>query len=166
MVDKKSPSPLSHTFTDYSSSCTLHGFSYLTVPSKCDRFVWFIFILLTLSFALISSYLAYSDWCSQPVITSLKTTNRDITTLPYPAVTVCSQGYDMSQLTEALERDFEKWLKEKGITRKRRTAVDDTVENKGTSSPARGKRSSKSKEALKEEYYKVTNKAWLYYSFI
>ena len=149
--EKKSPSPLSRTFTDYSSSCTLHGFSYLTVPSKCDRFVWLIFILLTLSFALISSYLAYTDWCSQPVITSLKTTNRDITTLPYPAVTVCSQGYDMSQLTEALNRDFKKWITNKLKGRKKR----DVDENEGIQEEASRNRRSSSSSNWRDTYFKV-----------
>ena len=59
--------------------------------------------------ATFSSTRSYSDWQSDQVITTLKTTARPVTDLAFPTVTVCAAGLHMENVKTVLERNFNDW---------------------------------------------------------
>ena len=59
--------------------------------------------------ATFSSTRSYSDWQSDQVITTLKTTAKPVTDLSFPTVTVCAAGLHMENVKTVLERNFNDW---------------------------------------------------------
>ena len=59
--------------------------------------------------ATFSSTRSYSDWQSDQVITTLKTTAKPVTDLAFPTVTVCAAGLHMENVKNVLERSFNDW---------------------------------------------------------
>ena len=52
---------------------------------------------------------SYTDWQSDQVITTLKTTARPVTDLSFPTVTICAAGLHMENVKTVLERNFNDW---------------------------------------------------------
>ena len=52
---------------------------------------------------------SYSDWQSDQVITTLKTTAKPVTDLAFPTVTICAAGLHMENVKTVLERNFNDW---------------------------------------------------------
>ena len=63
-----------------------------------------------------STYISYKDWKDNPIITTVNTTAYPIEDIDYPAITICSQGASNDVMDGVLFRQFENWLKSKGIT--------------------------------------------------
>jgi hypothetical protein len=49
----------------------------------------------------------YIDWDENPVLTTVETSALDVKEIPFPAVTICSNGYYQPGILNAL---LEKWL--------------------------------------------------------
>ena len=67
-------------------------------------------------FSIYSTYISYKDWKDNPIITTVNTTAYPIEDIDYPAITICSQGASKDVMDGVLLRQFEDWLKSKGIT--------------------------------------------------
>ena len=68
-----------------------------------------------LSLAAYWSVTAYGNWQESLVVTTLKDPAKSVSSLPFPAVTICTSGLDM----DAVMKDFKTWMKDEG-----RTSVD------------------------------------------
>ena len=52
---------------------------------------------------------SYTEWQSDQVITTLKSTARPVTDLAFPTVTICAAGLHMENVKTVLERNFNDW---------------------------------------------------------
>ena len=99
------------TATEYAAGATVHGVAYIfnrSLPS-IDRVVWTIFELIFLLLAGYFTLTMYTDWQENSVLTTLKTTAKEVTELEFPAITICSEGLNMDAVAKALEKDIDQW---------------------------------------------------------
>ena len=84
--------PVANTLRDYAEAATVHGVSYVFSRSLplIDRLVWGLITLTCLSLAAYWSVTAYGNWQENLVVTSLKDPAMSVTSLPFPAVTICN----------------------------------------------------------------------------
>ena len=68
-----------------------------------------------------STYTAWNEWQDEPIITTIGTTAYPIQNIDFPAITICSQGAAKDIMDKVLLRQFETYLRERGI--KPETAV-------------------------------------------
>ena len=110
-------SPVVKTAKEFSDNSTIHGVGYLMSTSSClaDRLMWFCLICLSLSLASYLSITAYGDWQASMVTTTLSDTTKPVSELPFPAVTICTEGLNMDAVNTALAQDFLLWLTENNI---------------------------------------------------
>ena len=83
------------------------------------------------TFSIYSTYISYKDWKDNPIITTVNTTAYPIEDIDYPAITICSQGATEDIMDGVLLRQFEVWLKSKGIT------PEKAKDNQGGISPSK-----------------------------
>ncbi len=78
---------------EYSQTSTIAGFHYIFEPkvTLIGKLIWIFLISL---FTVLGIYLSaenYSQWKSEPVITTLTSTGLPISEVPLPSVVICSQ---------------------------------------------------------------------------
>ncbi|CAH1100672.1 unnamed protein product [Psylliodes chrysocephalus] len=77
-------------FKEYCNSTSIHGFRYFAESrSLCERLLWLILVLFSLSACVYLIVQTYVKFQESPVIVSFATTNTPIYTIPFPAVTIC-----------------------------------------------------------------------------
>ena len=111
-------SHVTNTLRDYSEAATVHGVSYVFSRSLplVDRLVWGLITLTCLSLATYWSITAYGNWQENMVVTTLKDPAKSLSSLPFPAVTICTSGLDMEAVKDKLMKDFNSWKMEEGKT--------------------------------------------------
>ena len=110
------------TATEYAAGATVHGVAYIfnrSLPS-IDRVVWTIFELIFLLLAGYFTLTMYTDWQENSVLTTLKTTAKEVTELEFPAITICSEGLNMDAVAKALEKDIDQWQSSSRSARNKR----------------------------------------------
>ena len=109
---------LAATVREFSEASSIHGISYAFSPSLplLDSLLWRLLTLTSFGLAIYWSISSYNDWQDNPTITTLTNPTKSITSLPFPAVTICTDGLDMAAVEQAIIRDFAKWKKDKGKT--------------------------------------------------
>ena len=97
------------TLAEFGEHSSVHGISYITSSSSnhVDRLFWGCLVCLGLSVATYLSIEAFRDWNERPVITTLKDTSRQVQTMEFPSVTICTEGVDMEAVKDALLRILE-----------------------------------------------------------
>ena len=71
---------------DFFSSTTIHGFHYIhRSQSRLTRFVWTVFVLVTLAAASVFLCQTFQDWGTNYISTTIET--RGVENYPFPAVT-------------------------------------------------------------------------------
>ena len=68
-----------------------------------------------LHFSIRSTYLTYNEWTDTPIITTINTTAHPIKHIEFPSITICSQGLAKDVIHTVIQRQFEGYLKSKGI---------------------------------------------------
>ena len=108
---KSVESAIVETAKEFSENSTVHGVWYILNPSSAltDRLVWFCLVCLSLSLAGYLSFTAYGDWQTSLVSTTLTDTTKQVSQLPFPAVTICTEGLNMDAVNKALANDFMLW---------------------------------------------------------
>ncbi|XP_018572876.1 pickpocket protein 28-like [Anoplophora glabripennis] len=77
-------------FREYCESSGIHGFRYLAEKrSLCERLLWGIMIITSISLCCYLISRIYKKYDQSPVIVSFSTKETPIFTIPFPAVTVC-----------------------------------------------------------------------------
>ena len=119
---RRTLAPLTTTLTqglrEYSEASTIHGISYAFSSSLpfLDRLLWTLLTLTSLGLAVYWSVDSFNTWQDNPTITTLTNPTKSIASLPFPAVTICTDGLDMAAVEQAIIDDFAMWKKEKGKT--------------------------------------------------
>ena len=103
--------PVSKTLREYSEASTVHGVSYVFSKSLplLDRLLWTLLTFVSLALAAYWSLTAYNNWQANLVTTTLKDAAKPVTSLSFPAVTICTSGLDMEAVKEQLMEDFNNW---------------------------------------------------------
>ena len=104
--EKKTSSVLRTTADDYAEGATVHGVGYIfnELLPDVDRVIWALSVMFFFILAVFFTTNVYTDWQDNLVITTLKNTAKDVTELPFPAVTICSEGLNMETVSKALAR--------------------------------------------------------------
>ena len=109
----------------YASVTTAHGIPYVAEEDRpvLEKLFWTAIVSLAVAFGVVQTWMIYTLWQNEPVITTLDTVAHPIDKLEFPAVTVCPQGSIKSisenMLFIQLERFIESQKKENNIRRKR-----------------------------------------------
>ena len=108
-------SALLKTAKNYTDVATVHGVSYL-LSSKLpfiDKLLWLCLITLGAGLSFYLSVSLYGDWQEDLIITSLSDTVKPVTSVPFPSVTICTEGLNMDTVNDVLAKDFIQWIKKK-----------------------------------------------------
>ena len=102
---------LNNIVEDYGDTATVHGVRYVLsrkIP-HADRAVWLLLLLISLATLVFLANSSYTDWRSNRVVTTLTRTNKPVSELKFPSVTICSQGLRMEAVKNALMVEYDKW---------------------------------------------------------
>ena len=86
---------------DYSGYSTIQGIVYIFQDNQTTfgKIFWSLVVFLMILLGCYWSYLAYDDWQSNPVVTTVKSTAFPVKNLRFPAITICGQGTNEEILT-------------------------------------------------------------------
>ena len=62
------------------------------------------------------------------VVTTLKNTAKPVTEVQFPAVTICSSGFHMSNVEKKIKLNFKKWRNETGKTSNNEDGINKDME--------------------------------------
>ena len=76
-----------------------------------------------------STHKTYMEWQASPTITTINTTAYPIKSVEFPAITICSQGSAKNVMDAVILRQFELFLKARGIKAKKAKKVKRSTNN-------------------------------------
>ena len=78
---------------EYSQSCSPHGISYIFKDKQnfLERFLWMVAVIIASYFCINASINVYNDFMENPVIVTLESIDEPISSIEFPAITICSQ---------------------------------------------------------------------------
>ncbi|CAG9812681.1 unnamed protein product [Phaedon cochleariae] len=80
-------------FREYCTCTSIHGFKYFGEKrTYFERFWWFIVFGCTLAVCIFTITIVYQRWLQSPIIVSFATRDTPIYSIPFPAVTICSES--------------------------------------------------------------------------
>lgn len=80
-------------FSKYCGSTSIHGMQYLGERGRyiIEKIVWLLIIITVATFSTILILKTYNKWVTTPVIVTFATAETPISTIPFPAVTICPE---------------------------------------------------------------------------
>ena len=100
-------------------------------------------------YSIYSTHKTYVEWQASPTITTINTTAYPIKSIEFPAITICSQGSAKNVMDAVILRQFEEYLKVRGIKEKEtKKTKRSTNNNQGSVSPSPSIHSTLSKEEV------------------
>ncbi len=80
---------------EYCDESSIHGFQFVAPSRHCgQRLIWIVLIVCAFTFAGIVVKSLLDNWDNSPTVTTIATTEYSVQKFPFPAVTVCPNGYD------------------------------------------------------------------------
>ena len=103
---------LQQTSKEYASVTTAHGLSYISNEknSTGDRFLWILIVIIAILFTVFQMATLYTQWQSDPVITTLDTVALPIEEIEFPAITICPQGTLEEVVDSALFQQLKEYI--------------------------------------------------------
>ncbi|TRY67303.1 hypothetical protein TCAL_07234 [Tigriopus californicus] len=97
--------PFKRTLRGYAGSASVHGINYFADMGQhwCPRFFWLVAVLFFLMLGSYWSGLDYLHWISHPVVITAKSFGKPISNLEFPAISICSQGFNLDILDKILD---------------------------------------------------------------
>jgi hypothetical protein len=94
----KIPKSIKYYMAEFQTFCdesTLHGFMYIA-PSRSifSKIIWSCVIIVMAVSAVLVVQTLLNNWSAHPTVTTIDSTSYPIKDLPFPAVTVCPNGFD------------------------------------------------------------------------
>ena len=119
MAKERRPCSYIKVFREFTSNTTVHGLSYIGNKSLpvVDRLLWSIVVVVLGSCAACISYQILKEWQSNKVVTVLNDTELPINQLDFPAITICSEGFNMEVVEDVIEEEYKDWKKNKRAKR-------------------------------------------------
>ena len=98
-------------FNEYGNSSSIHGVRYILTNdgSVCDRLLWLVIFLISVSLAIILTIQSYNNWQDKQVITTIKDLDKPVAGMEFPAVTVCASGLRKDMVEKVVKNNFEAW---------------------------------------------------------
>ena len=125
MLSRTTKASLVRVLRDYAESASVHGVGYVVSARRpADKLLWLCLVLLGLTSASYLSYEVFVSWQETPVVTLLKTTNKQVLDLEFPSVTICTEGINMEAVLTALNQDFSDWLERNGVSEDNEEALN------------------------------------------
>ena len=115
MRKSKPKSAISDNIKKYASISSIHGVTYIfdkTIPFF-DRFLWLAIFIGSISLGSYMIFETVTNWQDNQVITTIKTVAKPVTSLAFPAVTICGSGQYMKLAEKAFYNNFLKWNKKR-----------------------------------------------------
>ncbi|XP_074032749.1 pickpocket protein 28 [Leptinotarsa decemlineata] len=93
-LQKSTPKHFLHHLEQYCDKTTLHGLRYVGDASLSvgERIFWLVSFCFAIGFAAYYITNIYHKWNSSPVIISFNPFDADLTSIPFPAVTICNMN--------------------------------------------------------------------------
>ena len=103
---------------DYSEYSTIQGVIYLfqSNQTQCGRMFWLLVVIAMLILGTYWSVIAYNDWISNPVLTTVKTSAFKIKNLEFPALTICGQGANTNIISAGFYKIFFNYTKQRNVS--------------------------------------------------
>ena len=103
---------------DYSEYSTIQGVIYLfqSNQTQCGRMFWLLVVIAMLILGTYWSVIAYNDWISNPVLTTVKTSAFKIKNLEFPALTICGQGANTNIISAGFFKIFFNYTKQRNVS--------------------------------------------------
>ncbi len=87
---------LSENLQKFCDESSIHGVQYLGPSKKIhERMVWTIILGLFLTLSALVVHSLVVNWDQDPIVTTIGTTSHPIQLVPFPAVTICPNGFDV-----------------------------------------------------------------------
>ena len=104
------------TIKEYSENCTIHGVGYIFARGQqgWERILWVVVVITGIVLATLFSSELFIAWSDFPLITSVATTDFPVENLPWPSITVCSQGRGIGATERVYNLQLSNFVKEKG----------------------------------------------------
>ncbi|KAF4533352.1 hypothetical protein B566_EDAN002749 [Ephemera danica] len=98
------------TLREFGEVTTLHGIRYITKPGShfFDRLCWTLVIVGSAIMCAREVTKTYSRWRDSPVITSFAQQPTDVSSIPFPAVTICPESKVLRSVIDV--EDMFDWL--------------------------------------------------------
>ena len=125
ITNQKSKGPFILTAEEYASNCTIHGIAYCFALGKwkIDRFLWFLIVLGAIAFGAYSNLEVLKE--TDPILTAVETAGLPIEEVPFPSITICSQGSVNEIIDAAFFKQFNEYLEDKGFHHSRKKRGND-----------------------------------------
>ena len=101
MKNKKSAKKLRNALQTFCDESSLHGVQFLA-PSRnvALNIIWGCLFVLGLSAAALVCNELVNQWDESPVVTTIDSTTYSVQNIPFPAVTICPEMYNIWGFTE------------------------------------------------------------------
>ena len=96
-------------FTEHS---TIQGIDsiFASRQTRSSRIFWSVIVLSMLSLGINWSAKMYTDWNSNPVLTTITTTGRSVKVVDFPSITICAPGNSELVTAAKLLAQFKDYL--------------------------------------------------------
>jgi hypothetical protein len=86
---------LTNVLQTFCEESTLHGVQYMA-PSRCklSKLVWSCVLIICFTIAILVSMTLFTNWAENPIVTTIDSTTYPVQSIPFPAVTICPNGYN------------------------------------------------------------------------
>ena len=106
MKRARKSSIINKTINELADVSTVHGLRYVLKTSSnkhaFDRIAWILIVVGATAIGIILSANTWIHWRDNPVVTTIGSASLPITSLDFPAVTICSPGNDIQGVYDLL----------------------------------------------------------------
>ena len=98
---KMTTKSLSNAMQTFCEESSLHGVQFLAPSRNISlNIIWGCLLVLGIAGASLVCNELVKQWDDNPVVTTIESTTHSIRDMPFPAVTICPDGYNMWGFTE------------------------------------------------------------------
>jgi hypothetical protein len=110
---KMAATQITTLLTDYMEYSTVAGLHYAfdRKQPKVVNILWMISVSILTFFGIYVSVQNYSEWKTNPVMTTVTTAGMPISKVPFPSVVICSQGSNTENFVSAIFKYFQDYQK-------------------------------------------------------
>jgi hypothetical protein len=110
---KMAAAQITTLLTDYMEYSTVAGLHYAfdRKQPKLGNILWMISVSILTFFGIYVSVQNYSEWKTNPVMTTVTTAGMPISKVPFPSVVICSQGSNTENFVSAIFKYFQDYQK-------------------------------------------------------
>jgi len=110
----------------YSECSTVAGIIYIFMPNQTTvtKIFWILVVVGMVTLGTSCSALLYFQWDKEPVTTNVLTTALPVNQIEFPAVTICSQGFNYNTLIASLFLLYDDFAKNSNASRIPMTPID------------------------------------------